>query len=89
HGDVQPTGNLDEWHTEPFVATAKGERLYGRGTADDKGGVAAHLAAIRAFDGKPPVGVTLFVEGEEEIGSASMEVIIAEHKDELAADVIV
>ncbi|WP_063811693.1 dipeptidase [Cutibacterium namnetense] len=89
HGDVQPTGNLDEWHTEPFVATTKGERLYGRGTADDKGGVAAHLAAIRAFDGKPPVGVTLFVEGEEEIGSASMEAIIAKHKDALAADVIV
>ncbi|WCC79631.1 dipeptidase [Cutibacterium equinum] len=89
HGDVQPTGNLDEWHTDPFVATTKGERLFGRGTADDKGGVAAHLAAIRAFDGKPPVGVTLFVEGEEEVGSPSMEAIIANHKEELAADVIV
>ncbi|MDU3748134.1 MAG: dipeptidase [Cutibacterium avidum] len=89
HGDVQPTGNLDEWHTDPFVATTRGERLFGRGTADDKGGVAAHLAAIRAFDGKPPVGVTLFVEGEEEIGSPSMEAIIAGHKEELAADVIV
>ena len=89
HGDVQPTGNLDEWHTDPFVATTRGERLFGRGTADDKGGVAAHLAAIRAFDGKPPVGVILFVEGEEEIGSPSMEAIIAGHKEELAADVIV
>ena len=73
HGDVQPTGNLDEWHTDPFVATTRGERLFGRGTADDKGGVAAHLAAIRAFDGKPPVGVILFVEGEEEIGSPSID----------------
>lgn len=89
HGDVQPTSNLDEWQTDPFVATTRGERLFGRGTADDKGGVAAHLAAIRAFDGKPPVGVTLFVEGEEEIGSPSMEAIIAGHKEELAADVIV
>ncbi len=89
HGDVQPTGDLSEWHTEPFVATRKGDRLYGRGTADDKGGVAAHLAAIRAFDGKPPVGVTLFIEGEEEIGSPSMARIIEAHKEELAADVIV
>lgn len=89
HGDVQPTGNLDEWHTDPFVVTTKGERAHGRGTADDKGGVAAHLAAIRAFDGRPPVGVTLFVEGEEEIGSPSMESIISRHHDELAADVII
>ncbi len=89
HGDVQPTGDLSEWHTDPFVATRRGDRLYGRGTADDKGGVAAHLAAIRAFDGRPPVGVTLFIEGEEEIGSPSMAAIIAAHKEELAADVIV
>jgi acetylornithine deacetylase/succinyl-diaminopimelate desuccinylase-like protein len=89
HGDVQPTGDLTEWHSEPFVATRRGDRLYGRGTADDKGGVAAHLAAIRAFDGRPPVGVTLFIEGEEEIGSPSMAKIIEAHKEELDADVIV
>lgn len=89
HGDVQPTGDLSAWHTEPFVATRKGDRLFGRGTADDKGGVAAHLAAIRAFDGRPPVGVTLFIEGEEEIGSPSMARIIERHTDELRADVIV
>lgn len=89
HGDVQPTGDPAEWHSEPFVATRKGDRLYGRGTADDKGGVAAHLAAISAFDGRPPVGVTLFIEGEEEIGSPSMAKIIEAHKEELAADVIV
>lgn len=89
HGDVQPTGDLGQWHTEPFVATRKGDRLFGRGTADDKGGVAAHLAAIRAFDGRPPVGVTLFIEGEEEIGSPSMARIIERHADQLRADVIV
>ena len=64
-------------------------RLYGRGAADDKAGIAAHLAAIRAHAGAPPVGVTVFVEGEEEVGSPSLEAFLAEHKDLLAADVIV
>jgi len=89
HGDVQPTGDVSQWHSEPFVATKRGERLFGRGSADDKGGVVSHLTALKAFDGNPPVGVTLFVEHEEEIGSPSMTSIIEAHKDELAADVIV
>lgn len=89
HGDVQPTGDLSAWHSDPFEATRRGDRLFGRGTADDKGGVAMHLAAIQAFDGRPPVGVTLLVEGEEEIGSPSMSAIIERHREELAADVIV
>ncbi|MDN5978635.1 dipeptidase [Acidipropionibacterium jensenii] len=89
HGDVQPTGDLSAWGSEPFTATRRGDRLYGRGTADDKGGVAAHLAAIRALGDRPPVGITLLIEGEEEIGSPSMAAIIAAHRSELAADVIV
>lgn len=89
HGDVQPTGDVSQWHSEPFVATKRGERLFGRGSADDKGGVVSHLTALKAFDGNPPVGVTLFVEHEEEIGSPSMTSIIEAHKDELAADVII
>src|SRR4029453_4247004 len=68
HHDVQPEGDPAVWRTPPFVATELDGRLYGRGTADDKGGLAVHLAALRAFDGKPPVGVTVFVGGEEEIG---------------------
>src|SRR5215210_7591274 len=66
HHDVQPEGDLALWNTNPFVATRVGDRLYGRGAADDKGGFALHLAALRAFGGRPPVGVTLFIEGEEE-----------------------
>ena len=89
HHDVQPEGNHALWDTEPFVATLVGERLVGRGTADDKGGLAMHLATLRAFDGKPPVGVTVFVEGEEEIGSPTLGRLLAEHHDELAADVFV
>jgi len=89
HHDVQPVGNLEDWESEPFEPTERGERLYGRGAADDKAGIAAHLAAIRAHAGRPPVGVTVFVEGEEEIGSPTLETFLAEHKDLLAADVIV
>ena len=89
HHDVQPEGNHALWDTEPFVATQRGDRLFGRGAADDKGGLAMHLAALRAFDGKPPVGVTVFVEGEEEIGSPTLAALLAERRDELASDVFV
>ena len=89
HHDVQPEGDPASWRTEPFVATEDGGRLYGRGTADDKGGFAVHLAALRAFDGRPPVGVTVFVEGEEEVGSPSLERLLAAEHEALAADVFV
>jgi acetylornithine deacetylase/succinyl-diaminopimelate desuccinylase-like protein len=89
HHDVQPEGDPAQWHSAPFEPAERDGRLYGRGTADDKAGVATHLAAIRAFDGKPPVGVTVFVEGEEESGSPSLGRLLAAHKGLLAADVIV
>lgn len=89
HHDVQPVGDLAKWHTPALDATQVGDRLYGRGTADDKAGVIVHLAALRAFDGHPPVGVTVFVEGEEEVGSPTLAAIVAEHGDLLAADAYV
>lgn len=89
HHDVQPEGDHSLWETEPFVATQRGDRLYGRGAADDKAGIAAHLAAFRAHAGKPPVGVTVFVEGEEESGSPSLSALLAKYGDRLACDVIV
>ena len=89
HLDVQPTGPVQDWTSPPFEPTERDGRLYGRGCADDKAGVLMHLAVLRAFDGRPPVGVVLFLEGEEEIGSPTLPALLAEHHDALRADVIV
>ena len=65
-----------------------GDRLYGRGTSDDKGGLAVHLAALRAFDGKPPVGVTFSSRGKRR-SVADLAQLLEQYRDELAADVYV
>ena len=89
HYDVQPTGDADAWTSPAFEPTERDGRLYARGSADDKGGVALHVAALRVFNGKPPVGVKVFIEGEEEVGSPSMPTLLDRYRDELAADVYV
>ena len=89
HHDVQPPGDDADWDTAPFEPTERDGRLYGRGAADDKAGVMAHIAALRAHTGNLPVGLTIFVEGEEESGSPSLETILERHGDRLAADAIV
>jgi acetylornithine deacetylase/succinyl-diaminopimelate desuccinylase-like protein len=89
HHDVQPTGGDEHWTSPPFEPTERAGRLYARGAADDKAGVMTHLAVLRAYDGRPPVGVTLFVEGEEESGSPTLTTLLAAHRDALSCDVIV
>lgn len=94
HHDVQPTGDLSKWESDPFEPVERGGRLYGRGAADDKAGVMAHIAALRAFgcgtaDDQLPVGIVIFIEGEEESGSDSLSALLAKHREDLASDVIV
>ena len=93
HHDVQPPGNDEDWDSAPFEPTVRGDRLYGRGAADDKAGVMAHVAAIRAFAATVgddfDLGLVAFFEGEEEFGSRSFANFIVENRDDLAADVIV
>ncbi len=94
HHDVQPENDHAEWDSPPFEPTARedgrgDQRLYARGAADDKAGIAAHLAALRVFGDELPVSVTLFIEGEEEVGSETLPALLEAHQERLAADVIV
>ena len=93
HHDVQPPGLDDAWDSPPFEPTLRGDRLYGRGAADDKAGVMAHVVALRALlaatGGDLDLGLALFIEGEEEFGSRSFATFLTENRDALRADAIV
>lgn len=89
HHDVQPEGAREGWLSEPFEPEERNGRLYGRGTADDKAGVMVHMGAISALADDLNVGVTLFIEGEEESGSPTFHDFLETYKDRLEADVIV
>ncbi|SDD01250.1 Acetylornithine deacetylase/Succinyl-diaminopimelate desuccinylase [Sanguibacter gelidistatuariae] len=89
HHDVQPPGNRTDWESDPFIPTEREGRLYGRGAADDKAGIIAHLGALRTLGEDLAVGVTVFVEGEEEIGSPFFVEFLTAHAALLRADVIV
>lgn len=93
HHDVQPPGPDNQWNTPAFEPTLRDGRIFARGAADDKAGIVAHLTALRVlkeiagadFD----LGISLFIEGEEEAGSPSFRNFLDENRDLLAADAIV
>src|SRR5207302_3374397 len=91
HHDVQPPGRDERWISPPFEAAIRDGRMYGRGTADDKGGFLAYLAAVRACaeTGALPCNVKLLIEGEEEIGSPNLEALLAEHRALFGCDFII
>jgi acetylornithine deacetylase/succinyl-diaminopimelate desuccinylase-like protein len=92
HYDVQPAGDDAAWTTPPFAPAERGGRLYGRGTADDKGGVVLHAGVLRALladGGTLPVTVKVIIEGEEETGRGTFQQAVAADPERFAADLIV
>jgi acetylornithine deacetylase/succinyl-diaminopimelate desuccinylase-like protein len=70
HYDVVPVGEEAKWESPPFEATERDGAIFGRGTADTKSNILMHIGALRAWEGKPPVGIKFVIEGMEEVGSA-------------------
>lgn len=92
HYDVQPVDPLDLWTSPPFDPQVRGDELYARGSADDKGQVLMHWKAIEAHmhaNGRLPVNLKMLIEGEEEIGSEHLDPFILANRDLLASDVAV
>ena len=92
HYDVQPVDPLDLWTSPPFEATVRDGEIYARGSADDKGQIFMHIKAIEAWlkqTGSLPVNIKIFIEGEEEVGSKHLDQFVRDHKEQLAADVVV
>jgi acetylornithine deacetylase/succinyl-diaminopimelate desuccinylase-like protein len=90
HYDVQPPDPLELWQTPPFEPTIRNGNLYARGACDDKGQMYMHikaLEALRAVNGTLPVNVKFLIEGEEEVGGASIAKYVPNHKEKLKADV--
>jgi acetylornithine deacetylase/succinyl-diaminopimelate desuccinylase-like protein len=88
HYDVVPAGDEELWTSPPFEATERDGAIYGRGAADSKSNILVHVGALRAWDGKPPVGVKILIEGQEEVGSPLEEGFPSEHPEHFQADAI-
>ncbi|HSW44937.1 MAG TPA: dipeptidase [Phycisphaerae bacterium] len=92
HYDVQPVGDPKLWTTPPFEPTIRDDAIYARGSADDKGQVMTHLAAVRCWrkSGQPwPARIRFIIEGEEEIGSPNLPDVLRKHAADLACDYVV
>jgi acetylornithine deacetylase/succinyl-diaminopimelate desuccinylase-like protein len=92
HYDVQPPDPLEKWQSPPFTPTIRGGKLYARGVSDDKGPMLIPIKVAEAFfaaDGTLPINLKFMFEGEEEIGSPSLDAFIRDHKELLAADFVI
>jgi cysteinylglycine-S-conjugate dipeptidase len=89
HYDVVAAGDLADWDSPPFEPTERDGALYGRGTADTKSNIMMHVGALRAWDGRPPVGIRLCIEGYEEIGSGALLGFPADDPELFRADAMV
>jgi len=92
HYDVQPADPIEKWITPPFAPTVRDDRLYARGVSDDKGPSLIAIKVAEAFfavAGALPINVKFMIEGEEEVGSPSLDGFIAAHKDLLKADLVI
>ena len=91
HYDVQPADPLELWDTPPFEPVIKGDKIFARGSTDNKGQIFAHMLGIESVlkeRGDLPVNLVVLVEGEEEIGSPHLDSFLKEHKSALQADVV-
>ena len=88
HYDVVPAGDEALWASPPFEATERDGAIYGRGTADSKANILVHVGALRAWGGRPPVGVKLLIEGQEEVGSPLEDGYPAANPEAFRADAI-
>jgi acetylornithine deacetylase/succinyl-diaminopimelate desuccinylase-like protein len=70
HYDIVPVGEESKWESPPFEATERDGAIFGRGSADSKSNILMHVGALRAWGGRPPVGIKVVIEGQEETGSA-------------------
>jgi acetylornithine deacetylase/succinyl-diaminopimelate desuccinylase-like protein len=92
HYDVQPEEPLELWHDEPFGGTIRGNKIYGRGSADDKGELITRIKAVEAFiktTGDVPCNIKFLVEGEEEIGSMHVEAYLKRYQKRLSCDGVI
>jgi acetylornithine deacetylase/succinyl-diaminopimelate desuccinylase-like protein len=88
HYDVVPAGDERAWTSGPFEPTERGGAIYGRGAADSKANVIAHVGALHAWEGRPPVGIKIVIDGQAELGGGALPRYCRRHPDVFRADAV-